>query len=59
MNQLTIFLVRVLLGAFFAVVLTAFFMPGSTWATRAGIGILLVLLAYVFEFFRNKQKYRN
>jgi len=55
MNKPTIFIIRALMGAFFAVILTRFFFPGSSWITTAGVGILLVFLAYVFDYFRNRR----
>lgn len=56
MNKLTILTIRALLGAVFAVILTRFFFPGSTLTTMAGIGLLLVFLAYVFDAFRGRRK---
>ena len=56
MNKLTIFIIRVLLGAFFALLLTRFFFPGAALATVVGVGMLLVFLAYVFAYFRGRKK---
>ena len=56
MNKRTIFIIRALLGVFFAFILTRFFFPGATWTTLAEIGILLVFLAYLFDFLRGQRK---
>lgn len=55
MNKLTIFVVRALMGALFAFMLTRVFFPEATWITMAEVGILLVFLAYVFDYFRGRR----
>jgi hypothetical protein len=51
-----IFIFRAILGAVFAVILSRFFHPESNIVYVAGLGILLVGLAYIFEYLRNKKK---
>ena len=56
MNKLTIFIIRALMGVFFAFFLTSVFFPEATWTTIAEVGILLVFLAYVFDYLRGRHK---
>ena len=51
-----IFIIRALLGAMFAVILSRFFFPKANIAFVMGLGILLVGLAYVSEYFHNRKK---
>jgi hypothetical protein len=51
-----IFIIRVILGAFFAVVLSRFFYPEANIAYVAGLGVILVALAYFAEYLRNRRK---
>lgn len=53
MNRFLIFTLRVILAMAFSVVLTRFFHPEQNLIFTAGIGALLVVLAYIFEYFRN------
>ncbi len=55
MNHYIIFAVRILLGIFFAVLLSRFFFPDASILSVAGMGVFLVGLAYVFEHFRNSK----
>ena len=55
MNKSTIFIIRALMGAFFAVILTRFFFPDSGWTTAVGVAVLLIFLAYVFEYLRGRR----
>ncbi len=59
MTNFYIFIVRAILGAVFAVILSRFFHPEMNPIFVAGLGILLVGLAYMFEYFRNKKKAKN
>lgn len=52
MHKLTILVIRMILGVFFAVILTRFFFPGADMVTIAGVAVLLVGLAYVFDYLR-------
>lgn len=51
-----IFVIRIVLGAVFAVILSRFFYPEAKIAYVAGLGIILVALAYFAEYLRNRKK---
>jgi hypothetical protein len=55
MTRFYIFIIRVFIGAAFAVLLSRFFYPGANIIYVAGMGIFLVGAAYVAEYFRNKK----
>ena len=55
MNQLSIFTIRAILGAAFAVLLSRFFYPRANIVYVIALGIFLVGMAYVMEYFRNKK----
>ncbi len=55
MNNFSVFFVRLVLGAVFAVLLWRFFYPGANPVYVIGIGIILVGLAYFAEFLRNRK----
>ena len=55
MNRLQIFFIRAVLGAGFAVLLTRIFYPGTDLVYVVGLGVFLVGMAYVAEYFRNKK----
>jgi hypothetical protein len=56
-----VFFIRIIFGAFFAVILSRFFYPDANIAYVAGLGIILVGLAYLSEYLRNQNalKKRN
>lgn len=56
MSGFHIFVIRAVLGAVFAVILSRFFFPSANPALVMGLGILLVGLAYVSEYFHNRNK---
>jgi hypothetical protein len=56
MRKFYIFLFRVFLGAAFAVLLSRFFFPEASIPWVIGVGICLVGLAYVTEYFRVRKK---
>lgn len=56
MTPLHIFVIRAILGAVFAVILTRMFYPDVNPAYVAGLGIILVGLAYFAEYLRNRKK---
>lgn len=56
MNQFHIFVIRAILGAVFAVILSRMFFPESNLVYIAGLGIILVGLAYFAEYLRNRKK---
>ncbi|MEW6673956.1 MAG: hypothetical protein AB1427_19870 [Thermodesulfobacteriota bacterium] len=55
MNRFYVFLVRAVLGAALAVILMRFFYPGANPALVAGLGIFMVGMAYMTEYFRNRK----
>jgi len=46
---------RVILGVFFAVMLTRFFYGSVNPAWVAGLAVFLIGMSYVTEFFRNRK----
>jgi hypothetical protein len=55
MTRFYIFIIRIVLGAAFAVLISRFFFPNANPVYIAGMGIFLVGAAYVAEYFRNKK----
>ena len=55
MNALLIFVVRLILGLFFGIILTRLFRPDWGIYHGAGTGLILVALAYGMSFFRKKK----
>ena len=56
MNQFNVFIIRAVIGAVFAVVLTRMFYGKVEIVYVAGLAIFLVGMAYVMEYFRKKRK---
>jgi hypothetical protein len=56
MNKFYIFIIRAVFGAAFAVFLTRFFYGKVDIIYVAGLGIFLVGMAYVLEYFRKRKK---
>ena len=56
MTQSHIFVIRAILGAVFAVILSRMFYPEANPIYVAGLGIILVGLAYFAEYLRNRKK---
>jgi NhaP-type Na+/H+ or K+/H+ antiporter len=56
LSALTVFVIRAILAAIFAVLLTKFFYPRATIVGTAGFAIGLVGLAYITEHFRKGKK---
>jgi putative Mn2+ efflux pump MntP len=56
LTALTIFIIRAVLGAGFAVLLTRFFYPRASIVGVVGIAVMLVGLAYVTESFRKRRQ---
>lgn len=52
MERWGVFLLRVILSMAFSVILTRMFYPDKPLVFIAGIGVMLLALAYVFEYFR-------
>ena len=55
MNRFLIFVVRAILSAFFAVLLTRFFYPDAHWVFTVGLGIFLLGMAHVTEYLRKRK----
>lgn len=55
MNELTILAVRAVMGGVFAFLLMRFFYPDARFYTVIGFGIVLVGLAYLFDFLRSRK----
>ena len=56
MSAFYIFVIRAILGGFFAVLLTRFFYPKANIVGVIGFAIGLVGLAYITEYFRKRRK---
>ena len=55
MNRFYVFLIRAFLGAALAVILMRFFYPGANPVIVAGLGIFMVGMAYMTEYFRSRK----
>jgi hypothetical protein len=55
LNQFQIFIIRAVLGAGFAVILSRMFYPEARILYVIGLGIILVGLAYFAEYLRNRK----
>lgn len=55
MKEFQVFIIRAILGAVFAVVISRIFYPRANLAYVAGLGIILVGLAYFAEYLRNRR----
>jgi hypothetical protein len=56
LTQYHIFIIRAILGAGFAVILSRMFYKEADIVYVAGLGIILVGLAYFAEYLRNRKK---
>ncbi|MGD8703048.1 MAG: hypothetical protein PVG51_16295 [Desulfosarcina sp.] len=56
MTRFHIFIIRAILGAGFAVILARMFYPDANPIYVAGLGVILVGLAYFAEYLRNRKK---
>ncbi|MBE9580142.1 MAG: hypothetical protein IMF18_00815 [Proteobacteria bacterium] len=56
MTRFYIFVIRLMLGAICAVVLTRFFHPRASIPSVMGLAVILVGLAYVLEYYRRRKK---
>jgi hypothetical protein len=54
-TRLYVFILRAILGAAFAVILTRMFYPQARMSHTMGLWGFLVGMAYVFEYFRAKK----
>ncbi len=55
MNSFQIFVIRAILGAAIAMLLTRFFFGRTDLVYIAGLAVILVGLAYVSEYFRKRK----
>jgi hypothetical protein len=55
MTRFYIFIIRIVLGAAFGVLISRFFFPNANLVYVVGMGIFLVGAAYVAEYFHNKK----
>ena len=55
MTRFHIFIIRAILGAGFAVVLSRMFYPDANLFYVAGLGVILVGLAYFAEYLRKRK----
>jgi len=56
MNALLIFIVRLIIGLVFGILLTRMFRPDWSIYQGVGMGIALVALAYVMGYFRKRKQ---
>lgn len=56
MTPFHVFIIRALLGAGFAVILSRMFYPEANVIYVAGLGLILVGLAYFAEYLRNRRR---
>jgi len=52
-NRFYIFVLRIILGAVFAVILTRFFFQDVNTVYVIGLGIFLIFMAYIVEYMRS------
>ncbi len=55
MNQFQIFFIRVIIGAFLAVVITRMFYGRVHFGYVAGLAVIMIGLAYFAEFLRKRK----
>ena len=56
MNRFYMFVIRAILGALVAMVMMRFFYPGANLVFTGALGIFLVFMAYMTEYFRTRNK---
>ncbi|MDQ1331117.1 MAG: hypothetical protein QG578_1383 [Thermodesulfobacteriota bacterium] len=56
MTRFYVFILRIILGAAFAVFLSRFFYPDWKIIYVAGLGAFLVAMAYILEYWRKRDK---
>ena len=59
MGSLGIFIIRLILGVAFAVILMRLFYPGFNPMYAVGLGIILISLAYLLEFLKMRNQKRD
>ncbi|CAN2040636.1 conserved hypothetical protein [Candidatus Magnetomoraceae bacterium gMMP-15] len=55
MNNFQVFIIRAIVGAAFAVIITRFFYPQAKIIMAMAVGVFLVGMAYVLEYFRKRK----
>lgn len=55
MSKLNIFIMRVVLGAVFAVVLMRFFYPDAELIYVIGLSVFMIGMAYILEYWRKSK----
>ncbi|MBF0111769.1 MAG: hypothetical protein HQK64_07795 [Desulfamplus sp.] len=55
MNGFYIFIVRLILGVMFGILITRIFRPDWSMLHGVGVGFLLVVAAYLMQMMRNKK----
>jgi hypothetical protein len=55
MGRFYVFIIRAVFGAVFAVVLTRIFYPKTNFVYVVGLGVFLVGMAYLTEYFRKRK----
>ncbi len=55
MNRFHVFVLRLILGMAFAVIISRFFYPGAEILYVAGLGAFMVMMAYFMEYIRKKK----
>ena len=56
MNRLYVFIIRAVVGAMFAVLVTRAFYPRADLLHILALGMFLVGMAYLAEYFRNRKQ---
>ncbi|MBF0469198.1 MAG: hypothetical protein HQK61_10000 [Desulfamplus sp.] len=56
MNDLYIFIARLILGVVFGILLTRIFRPDWSIFHGVGMGLILVVAAYLMQIMRNRRK---
>ncbi|MBW2366261.1 MAG: hypothetical protein JRH15_00065 [Deltaproteobacteria bacterium] len=55
MSGIWVLVLRAILGIVFAVVISRFFFPRASLVYVVGLGLILVALAYLAEYLRNRK----
>ncbi len=56
MQNFYVFVIRIILGIVFGIVLARVFNPAWNEFQGAGLGVLLVVVAYLLDFFKKRKK---
>ncbi len=56
MKNFYVFVIRLILGLVFGIVLTRMFNPDWSMFQGAGLGVALVVFAYLLDFMRKRKK---